>query len=69
MEVINEQSTTQIKPNSVADKYSVFIKKSNIIVGHLPLGKNGWSKKEMFYFFCAESYAECNVNIDHWQRS
>lgn len=68
MEVINEQSTTQIEPNIVADKYSVLVKKSNIIVGHVPLGKNGWSEKVMFYFFRADIYAECNANIDHWQR-
>ena len=61
--VINEQLSIAMEPTNVADKYAVCVKKSNIIVGHLPLGKSGRFAKTIFYFLRADSYAECNVKI------
>ena len=37
--VINEQLTTEMEPNNVADKYAVCVKKNNIILSQLPFGK------------------------------
>ena len=41
----------------------ISVKKNNIIMGHLPLGKNGRFVKTIFYFLRADTYAECNIII------
>ena len=38
---INEKLTTEMELDNVVDKYAVYVKKSNVIVGHLRLGKDG----------------------------
>ena len=38
---INEKLTTEMELDNVVDKYAVCVKKSNVIVGHLRLGKDG----------------------------
>ena len=45
------------------DNVVVFVKKNNVIVGHLPLGKDGRFAKMLFYFLRADRYAECKVKI------
>ena len=52
-----------MEPDNVVDKYTVCIKKNNVIVGHLPLGKDGRFAKKIFYFLRANRYAECKVTI------
>ena len=37
-----------MEPGNVADKYAVCVKKNNVIVGYLPLGKNGRFAKMIF---------------------
>ena len=37
---INEKLTTEMGLDNVVDKYAVCVKKSNVIVGHLRLGKD-----------------------------
>ena len=44
-------------------KVPVCVKKDKVIVGHLPLGETGKSAKLIFYFFRADSYANCNIVI------
>ena len=58
---INEKWTTVMEPDNAVDKYAVCIKKNNVIVGHLPLVKDGRVAKMMFYFLRADRYAECKV--------
>ena len=45
------------------DKYAVFAKKENEIVGHLSLVKDGKFAKTVFYFLRADEYGSCNVLI------
>ena len=45
------------------DKYAVAVKKNDVTVGHLPLGKNGKFAKTIFYFLRADPYAQCQVKI------
>ena len=52
-----------MEPDNVVDKYAVCVKKSNVIVGHLRLGKDGRFAKMIFYFLRADRYAECKVII------
>ena len=37
----NEELTTAMKPDNVVDKYAVFVKKNDVVVGHLLHRKNG----------------------------
>ena len=60
---INEGLTTAMEPNNVVDKYAVCVKKNNVIVGNVPLGKDGRFAKMIFYFLRADRYAECKVII------
>ena len=60
---INEELTTAMEPGNVVDKYAVCVKKNNVIVGHLPLGKDGRFARMIFYFLRADRYAECKVII------
>ena len=53
----------EMEPGNVVDKYAVCVKKNNMIVGHLPLGKNGRFAKTIFYFLRADIYAKCKVII------
>ena len=59
---ITEELTTAMEPDNVVDKYAVCVKENNVIVRHLPLGKDG-SFAKMFYFLWADRYAECKVII------
>ena len=59
----NEELTTGMEPDNVVYKYAVCVKKNNVIVGHLPLGKNGRFAKMIFYFLRTDRYAEYKVII------
>ena len=52
-----------MEPDNVVDKYAVCVKKNNVIVGHLPLGKDVRFVKMILYFLRADRYAECKVII------
>ena len=52
-----------MEPDNVIDKYTVCVKKNDVIVGHLPHGKNGRFAKMIFHFLRADKYAECKVLI------
>ena len=58
---INEELTTAMELDNVIDKYAVCVKKNNVLVGHLPLGKDGRFAKMIFNFLRADRYAECKV--------
>ena len=60
---INEELTIAMEPDHVVDKYAVCVKKSNVIVGHLPLGKDRRFVKMIFYFLGVDRYAECKIII------
>ena len=60
---INEELTTAVEPDIVVDKYAVCVKKNNVIVRHLPLGKYGRFANIVFYFFRADRYTEWKVII------
>ena len=60
---INEKLTTAMEPDNVVDKYAVCVKKNNVIVGYLPLGKDGRFAKMIFHFIRANRDAECKVII------
>ena len=57
---INEDLATALEPDNVV---VVCVKKKNVIVGHLPLGKDGRFAKMLFYFLRADRYVECKVKI------
>ena len=50
-----------MEPDNVVDKNEVCVKKNNVIVWHLPLGKDGRFAKIIFYFLRVDRYAECKV--------
>ena len=52
-----------MEPDNVVDKYAVCVKKNNVIVGHLPIGKDVRFVKMILYFLRADRYAECKVII------
>ena len=60
---INEELTTAMEPDNVVDKHAVCVKKNNVIVGHLPLDKDGRFAKMILYFLREDRYAECKVII------
>ena len=47
-----------MKPDNVVDKYTVFVKKNDVAVGHLLHRKNGRFSKTIFFFHRAAKYAE-----------
>ena len=60
---INEELITTTELYNVVDKYAVCVKKNDVIVGHLPHGRNGRFAEMIFYFLRADKYAECKVII------
>ena len=50
-----------MEQDNVVDKNEVCVKKNNVIVWHLPLGKDGRFAKITFYFLRVDRYAECKV--------
>ena len=52
-----------MEKDKFVDKYTVCVKKNDVIVGHLPHDKNGRFAKMMFYFLRGEKYAEYKVMI------
>ena len=60
---IGEILSTEREPGSLVDKYAVYVKKENEIVGHLPFGRNGEFAKTVFYFLRADEYGSCHVLI------
>ena len=60
---IIEELTIAMEPDNVVDKYAVWVKKNNVIVGHLLLVKDGRFPKMIFYFLRANRYAEYKVII------
>ena len=52
-----------MEPDNVVDKYTVCVKKGEVIVGHLPLGETGRFAKLIFCFLRADSYANYNIVI------
>ena len=61
--VINEHLSSEMEPNNIKDKYAVCVKKNNVVIGHLPLGKSGKFAKMIFYFLRADPYAKCVVVV------
>ena len=60
---INEELTTAMEPDNVVDKYTLCLKKNNVIVGHLPHSKNGRFTKMIFYFLREDKHVEWKVII------
>ena len=52
-----------MEPDNVVDKCTVCVKNNDVIVGHVPHGKNGGIAKMMFHFLIADKYVECEVVI------
>ena len=61
--VMNEKLAALMEPDNEVDKYAVCVKKENVVVGHLPLRKNGKFAKMIFYFQRADQYATCEVIV------
>ena len=61
--VTEEHLITQAEPSNPVDKYAVGVNKNDLIVGHLPLSKNGKLSKTIFYSLRADRYATCKVVI------
>ena len=53
---IGEILSTEREPGNLEDKCTVYVKKENEIVGHLPLGKDGKFEKTVFNFLRADEY-------------
>ena len=52
-----------METSNPVDKYTMSVNKDDLIVGHLPLGKNGKISKTIFYFFQADRYTAREVVI------
>ena len=61
--VIGEHLITKMETSNPVDKYTMSVNKDDLIVGHLPLGKNGKISKTIFYFFQADRYTAREVVI------
>ena len=61
--VIREVLACAMEPGNVKDKYAVAVKKSNDIIGHLPLGKNGRFAKTIFYFLKSRETNTCKAVV------
>ena len=60
---IGETLSTENEPSNPKDKYAVFAKKNECIVGHWSLSKTGNFAKTTFYFLRADKYSICEVEI------
>ena len=60
---MNEKLAALMEHDNEVDKYAGCVKKENVVVGHLPLRKNGKFAKMIFYFLGADQYATCEVII------
>ena len=60
---IIEELTIAMGLDNAVDKYAVHVIKNDVIVGHLPHGKNGRFAKKTFYLLRADKYAKCKVII------
>ena len=58
---LQEEFCGEMEPANPVDKYTVAIKKNNVVVGHLPLECSGKFTKTMFYFLHAHEFSECKV--------
>ena len=58
--LIGEFLSCEREPDNPMDKYAVFVKKENKIVGHLPLGKFA---KTIFYFLRADELSSCKIVV------
>ena len=58
-----EKLVGEMEPQNPVDKYAVAVKKGGIIVGHLPLGKNGKFAKTIFYFLRADKFGRCDISV------
>ena len=61
--VINHQLNAAMEPGNVVDKYALCVKKDEVIVAHLPLGKTGRFAESIVYFLWENRYANFNVVI------
>ena len=50
-----------MEPANPGDKYAVAVKKKNVVVGHLLLGRIGKFAKTIFSFFLEDEWSECEV--------
>ena len=60
---MNKQLNAAMKPRNVVAKYTVCVKKDEIIVEHFLFKETERFAKSIFYFLRADSYANCHVVI------
>ena len=60
---LREELCGEMEPVNPVDNYVVAVKKSNVVLGHLPLGCSGKFAKAIFYFLCADERSECKVIV------
>ena len=58
-----EELCGEMEPANPVDNYVVAVKKTNVVVGHLPLGCSGKFAKTIFYFLLAGEWSECKVIV------
>ena len=58
-----DPSKHEMEPDNIKDKYTVCVKKNNVVIGHLPLARNGKFTQMIFYFLSADPYAKCLVVV------
>ena len=61
--VIGKCLLSEREPDNPEDKYVIYIKKENKIVGHLPLETSGRFAKTIFYFLRADMLSSCKIVI------
>ena len=60
--VLGQHLITKMEPSNPVDKYVVSVNKDDLIVGHLPLRKNG-KFSMVIYLLRADRYARCEAVI------
>ena len=61
--LIGEFLPCEREPENPVDKYAVYVKNENKIVGHLPLEKSGKFAKTIFHFLRADELSSCKIVI------
>ena len=59
---LQEELCGEMEPGNPVDKYTVAVKKNNVVEGHL-LGCSGKFAKTIFYFLRADEWSECKVIV------
>ena len=60
---MGEKPNVLMEPDNCVDKFSVFVKKHQTVVGHLKKGDPAKFAKTIFYFLRSDTYCNCYAEV------